>query len=259
MNNKWNSALAVAILSAAAPAVGLAADYRAEVQGTYTQLQGPSDFPDLNAAWVQGRWFFSPVKTDGVPLAEAGFLGRASYISALVARLESSFGVGVHELNAQAANVGYYIPGTMFFAGVSVSRNQYVSAVSSTVVLKDYNTSWSGALGIAPVDGLLISTVVTERGYDPNIMARYVAKLPNSHYYAAAVNIVDPDQGDTSFGVEFDYYFDDTFSAGLAYEDGGETLTGRVRKFFTPRFSVGGSYTNDDYFDTVNVDVALRF
>lgn len=259
MSKLRNIAPALAVLvSIAAPAVSRADDYRAEVQGTYARLIGPGDFPDLNAYWVQGRYFFAPVKTDGLPLAEAGFLGRASSVSALAARLESSFGGDVYHLNAQAANVSYYIPGTMFFAGVSASRNQYVSAVSSTIVQKDYDTNWSGVLGIAPLDGLLVTTTLRERGYDPNITARYVGKLPNSHHYAGAVSVVDPDRGDTTFGVEFDYYFDNTFSAGLAYQEGSESLTARMRKFITPRFSIGGSYTDDDA-DSFDVSVAWRF
>jgi hypothetical protein len=250
----------LALLSlAVAPANCLADDYRAEVQGTYSRLLGPGDFPDLDAVWVQGRWFFAPVKTDGVPLAEAGFLGRASSVSAAAARFESSFGNQEFHLNAQAASLGYYIPGTMFYAGVSASRGQNVTAVSSTVVQKEYDTRWSGVLGIAPLDGLLVTTEFQEHGYDPNITARYVGKLPNSHFYAGAVSVVDPDQGDTSFGLDFDYYFDETFSAGLGYEDASESVTGSVRKFFSTRFSLGGSYTARDFGDSFDIDVAWRF
>jgi hypothetical protein len=199
------------------------------------------------------------VKTDDVPLAEAAFLGRASHVSALAARFEGSFGNQVFHLNSQAANVGYYIPGTLFYVGVAAARNQHVTGISSTIVQKDYDTNWSGTLGIAPLDGLLITTRLSENGYDPNITARYVGKLPNSHYYSGSVSLVEQDQGDTSFGVELDYYFDDTFSAGLAYRDGSESLTARARKFITPRFSVGGSYTDDDIADSFNIDVACRF
>lgn len=261
MNSPRIITLAVAALLAvgAAPAVSLAADYRAELQGSYFQLIGPGDFPDLNAAFIQGRYFFKTVKTDGLPLAEAAFLGRASSVSVAASRSESSIGQSVFRLNSQFASVGYYIPGTMFFGGVSASRNEHITALNSTLVLTDYDTTWSGVLGITPVDGLLVTTEFQEHGYDPNITARYVGKLPNSHYYAGTVSVVDADRGDTAFGVEFDYYFDDTFSAGLAYQDGSESLTARMRKFITPRFSIGGSYTDDDVADSFNVDIAWRF
>ncbi len=260
MSSNRNIALAAAaLLSMAAAPAAVADDYRAELQGTYVQLLAPGDFPDLDAFYVQGRWYFAPVKTDGVPLAEAAFLGRASSVSLAAARFEGSFGVDVFHLNSQAASVGYYIPGTMFFAGVAASRSQHVTAVSSTIVQKDYDNHWSGTVGIAPLDGLLITTGFHEDGYDPNITARYVGKLPNAHYYAGSISVVDPDQGDTSFGIDFDYYFDDTFSAGVAYQDGSESLTGKVRKFFTPRFSLGGSYTSAEFSDSFEVDIAWRF
>jgi Putative general bacterial porin len=251
----WTALLSMAVGSAAC----LADDFRSEMRGAYSRLIGPQDFPDLDAAWLQGLWFFAPVKSDGVPLAEAAFLARASSVSAAAARSESSFGVSVFRLNSQAANVSYYIPRTRVFAGVTASRNQHVTAVSSTIVQKAYDTRWSGTLGIAPLDGLLVTTDIPEHGYDPNISARYVGKLPNSHYYAGSVRLVDPDRGDTSFGVEFDYYFDHTFSAGVAYQDASESLTGKMRKFFTPRFSLGGSYTSDEFVDSFTVDVAWRF
>jgi hypothetical protein len=180
-------------------------------------------------------------------------------VSAVAARFESTFGSRTLKLNAQAASVGYYIPNTMFFAGVSASRGENVTALNSTIVEKEYVTTWSGVVGIAPLDGLLITTELQEHGYDPNVTARYVGKLPNAHYYAGSVSLVDPDQGDTSFGVAFDYFFDHSLSAGLAYEEGSESMTGRVRKFFSPRFSLGGSYTTSDFSDSYNVDVAWRF
>jgi hypothetical protein len=255
-------ALPLAALSslAAAPAACLADDYRAEVRGVYSQLEGPADFPDLDAFSVQGRWYFEPVKTDGLPLAEAAFLGRASSVSVGAARSDTSFATQrVFHLNSQGASIGYYIPDTMFFAGVSASRGERITGISSTVVQKDYDTAWSGVVGVAPLDGLLVTTEFHEHGYDPNLTARYVGKLPNAHYYAGTVRLVDPDGADATFGVDFDYYFDDTFSAGLGYADGAESVTGRVRKFFSPRFSLGGSYTTNDFSDSFSVDVAWRF
>ena len=250
--------LLAALLSlAAAPDVCLADDYRAEAQLSYVQLEGAGDL-DLDAYWIQGRWFFAPVKTDGLPLAEAAFLGRASSVSVAAARFESSFRDQGNHVNSQAASLEYYIPGTMFFAGVSASRGQNVTVIDS-IVRKEYDTTWSGTLGIAPLDGLLVTTELQEDGYDPNVTARYVGKLPNAHYYAGTVSLVDPDQGDASFGLAFDYYFDDTLSAGLAYEDAGESATARMRKFFSPRFSLGGSYTTNDFSDTFGIDVAWRF
>src|SRR6187549_1729337 len=140
--------LAAALLFALAPAAALADDYRFEVKGTFDRLSTDDNF---DIAALAGTWYFAPVSTDNVPLAEAAFLGRASSLSAVAAQAEF---LGTHT-NAQRASVGYYIPGTMFYAGAGVSHDEDIYLFSSTTVLTEYRTNWSGTLGIAPLDGLL--------------------------------------------------------------------------------------------------------
>ncbi len=73
-----------------------------------------------------------------------------------------------------------------------------------------------------------------------------MGKLPNSHFYAASVNIVEPDGGATSYGVDFDYYFDDTASLGVGYDRGGDTFELRAEKFFSKNWAAGvAAYTAD--------------
>jgi cyclophilin family peptidyl-prolyl cis-trans isomerase len=191
---------------------------------------------------LSGTWYFAPVATDDVPLSEAAFLGRASYVGAIAARFE----LFDTRLDAQAASIGYYFPGTMFFAGAGVSRSEQVIALNSTTRLTDHFTQWFGTLGIAPIDGLLITTELGEGGYDPNLRARHVGKLPNSHFYAGSVSIVDPDEGDTSIGVDFDYFLDDSTSVGAGYQDGPDRLEVRAERFFSGSWAAGVSaYTAD--------------
>ena len=67
----------------------------------------------------------------------------------------------------------------MFYAEVGANHREYITGVSSTFVLTENDTSWFGAIGIAPLDGLLITTSLREREYDPNLTARYVGhELP---------------------------------------------------------------------------------
>src|SRR5262245_33257940 len=86
------------LLLTLAPAAALADDYRFEVKGSYDRAMPDSDEllgdPDVTA--LSGTWYFAPVSTDGVPLAEAAFLGRASSLSATLARLEV-FDTGLNE------------------------------------------------------------------------------------------------------------------------------------------------------------------
>lgn len=247
--------LTPALLLAMTSAVACADDFRWEVTGTLAR--------DLNTNFPEGdpemlslgaTWYFKPVTTDGVPLAEAAFLGRASYLDVVVAHTEI-FDTGV---NAQGASLGYYFPDTMFFASASVSRDQIVTALSSTFVDKEYRTSWFGALGIAPLDGLLITTQLKEYGYDPNLTARYVSTLPNGHYYAGSVSIVDPDLGDTTFGLGFDYYLDESTSLGLGYAEQADRWGLRAEKFLSPRWAVGVSAYTSDYYEGIALHATWR-
>ncbi|MEO8019644.1 MAG: hypothetical protein ABI769_17675 [Pseudomonadota bacterium] len=241
---KLNDSKMIVVLLALLPAASLADDYRVEVKGTFDRDMPDGDGPlgDPDTTTLSGTWYFAPVATDGVPLAEASFLGRASSLSAIAARFEV---FGTH-LNAQAANVSYYIPGTMFYAGAGVSHQQDVTAVNSTTVLKEYNSTWFGTVGVAPLDGLLVTTNFQEGGYDPNVTARYVGKLPNAHFYAGSVGVVDPDQGDRSFRLDFDYYLDESASLGIGYADGDDRLELRAEKFFSRSWAAGVSaYTAD--------------
>ena len=246
----------LALLLALAPAATLADDYRFEARGSFTRDMPEFDAPvgDPEILSLSGTWYFAPVATDGVPLSEAAFLGRASYVGAIAARFEL---FDTH-LDAQAASIGYYFPGTMFFAGAGVSRSEQVIALNSTTRLTDHFTQWFGTLGIAPIDGLLITTELGEGGYDPNLRARHVGKLPNSHFYAGSVSIVDPDEGDTSIGVDFDYFLDDSTSVGAGYQDGPDRLEVRAERFFSGTWAAGVSAYTADGSDGFGVFIKWR-
>jgi hypothetical protein len=238
-----------------APSITMADEYQWQVRGDFDRVMPSNDFlDDVDTLQLAGTWYFAPVSTDNVPLAEAAYLGRASYLSAIAARFE----IFETTLNAQGANVGYYIPGTMFYAGVGVSHGQTITGINSVTVQKEYDTNWFGTFGVTPLDGLLITTDFDEDGYDPNVTARHVGKLPNSHFYAGSVSIVDPDGGDTAFGVDFDYYFDDTTSAGVGYFDGGERWELRAEKFFSKTWAAGITGYTADGGDGIGVHVTWR-
>jgi hypothetical protein len=248
--------LSAVLLAAVFVSPAGADDYRFEVRAALDRDQPDGDFPggDPQTLQLSGTWYFAPVSTEAVPLAEAAFLGKASNLSAVAARFE----VFDEHLNAQAANIGYYFPGGLFFASAGVSRSQNITAINSQVVLKETNTRWFGALGVTPLDGLLVTTDFDENGYDPNITARHVGKLPNAHFYAGSVGVVKPDGGDTFFRLDFDYYFDDTTSAGIGYADGSEAITLRGRKFFSQAWALGVSAYTADGADGFNIEVTWR-
>jgi hypothetical protein len=237
--------------------VACADEYRWQARGSFDRAydSGPY-FADSNALALSGSWYFAPVRTDGVPLAEAAFLGRASSLSAMVARLD----VFDTDLDAQGLNVSWYLPGNWLYASVSATRSEFITALSSTFVVKEKDTNVYGTLGITPIDGLRITTNIDEDGYDPNLSARYVGKLPNGHFYAGGASIVDADFGDTAFGLDFDYYLDETASLGVGYGDDGfqETWELRAEKFFAKSWAVGASAYTNDYGDGFGLHVTWR-
>ena len=252
--------LAPVLLLALAPAASIADDYRFEIRGNFDSHMPKADddsSADVNVAQVGGAWYFAPVSTDNVPLAEAAYLGRASFLSAGIARVD----ILDTTVDAQGVNVGYYIPGTMFYAAVGATHQQDIIGVSSTAVVKDYDTKWFGKLGVAPLDGLLITTDFQEHGYDPNITARYVGKLPNNHFYAGSVSFIDPSDaygGDTSYGLDFDYYFDDSTSLGAGFDSLGDRLELRAEKFFAKDWAAGVSVYTADRIEGFGVHVTWR-
>lgn len=238
------SLLALTLAGGALPA--LADDYRAEVT-----LFGDRAEPDGNAPHVDqfaavGAYYLEPVRTDGLPLAEAAFLNRSSFVRGAAMRSE----IGNEKIDIFSASLGYYMPDTIFFGRLGVS---YADDFDGD------QTKFNGSFGITPLDGLLLLTNFDEDGWDPNVTAKYVGKMANAHYYSITASAVDPDHGDTNVSLDFDYYLDNTFSVGAGYGSASDDFSVRVQKFFTPSFAVGGHVSTGDDGDAFGANVTWRF
>jgi hypothetical protein len=213
-------------------------DYRFELglSGDHVNVDLP-DEPDANleAFGISGTFYLKPVPTDGVPLAEAAFLNRSSYINAGLVGFDGGRG---DEFDIFYTNFGYYIPNTMFYGRIGlIKADDDLGADDDTLV--------NGSVGVAPIDGLLVTTNFDEDGWDPNVSARYVGKFGNDHFYAATVSVTDSDDENVDVGLAFDYFLDHTFSVGGSVSS--DLLEVRAEKFFWPNFAVGGRvYSNDD-------------
>jgi hypothetical protein len=242
-----NSIPSACLLAMALPTMAAADAYRAQLDLSFdrTLLNG-DDLPDADVFGLGGTYYLEPVGTDAVPLSEAAFLGRSSYLRAGVARSEWN-----HEkLDVFGARIGYYLPDTIFYGELGFTD------------LDDFDgdrSQFSGALGIAPFDGLLLTSRFDEDGWDPNLRARYVGKFPNAHFFAASVELYEDADDDRDLAVGFDYYFDSTFSAGVGVSENSTQV--RVEKFFTPRFSVGAhaDIGDDDLSDGFGARISWRF
>ena len=236
----------LALTLACAGTSAFADDYRAEVTLLADRTEPDGDFPHLDQFAAVGTYYLAPVRTDGLPLAEAAFLNRSSFVRGTAVRSE----IGDEKIDIFSASLGYYMPDTIFFGRLGVS---YADDFDGD------QTNFNGSFGITPLDGLLLFTNFDEDGWDPNVTAKYVGKMANSHYYSIVASAVDPDEGDTDVSLAFDYYLDNTFSLGGGYGSAGDTLSLRAEKFFTPSFAVGAHASTGDDGDGFGATVTWRF
>jgi len=70
----------------ALPIAAQADDYRSELTGFFERalFDGDVSPDDADLFGAQYQWYFKPVKTDGLPLAEAAFLNRSSFVAAAI-------------------------------------------------------------------------------------------------------------------------------------------------------------------------------
>src|SRR5689334_22467487 len=178
----------LAISLACGGASALADDYRAEVTLLGDRTEPDGDFPHIDQFAAVGTYYLDPVRTDGLPLAEAAFLNRSSFVRGAAVRSE----IGDDKIDIFSASLGYYMPDTIFFGRLGVSYADDFDGDQTNV---------NGSFGITPLDGLLLLTNFDEHGWDPNVSAKYVGKMANAHFYSITASAVDPDVGDTSVNV----------------------------------------------------------
>jgi len=251
MNSSGN--LTVRILAAAsiaAAALARAEDFRVQTQLSYDRINPSGNIaPDVDAFSLSGTYYFAPVPTDGVPVGEAAYIARSSYANVVASRLDSNAG----DVDLLAANVGYHVPNTIFFARVGVVRTELPDFGAGS----QNDTSWNGTFGIVPIPRLFFGTDFTEDGWDPNVTARYVGKLANAHWYAASVSASDPDEGDSEVGIEFDYIFD-SFKVGGGFSTGTDRWSVRAERGLPHGFALLGRVFTDDDGDGFGVTLTWR-
>jgi hypothetical protein len=222
-------------------AAGLAAAIPAHAEDFSLQLQLSHDQANHDAAGLadadstsfNATYYFDPVVTDGMPVPEAAFVTRKSYLNAAMSRTD----LGGAEGDVLVANAAYHVPDTIFFGRVGLVRDDFGASSS--------DSSWNGTLGIVPVPRLSFGTDFHEDGYDPNVSARYAGKLPNGRWFSASVSAVDPDAGDTAVGFQADYYLDG-IAFGGGFSSGSDRWNVRVDKGLPHGFGFLVRYYSED-------------
>jgi hypothetical protein len=234
----------LAVAGLAASAVAQAEDFRVQAQLAYDKVNIDEFDEDLDALSAGVTFYFKPVPTDGVPVGEAAYIARSSYVDLVASTVE----IGGEDADAIAANVGYHFTNTIFFARVGIVK---------TDISGEDDTSWNGTLGIVPIPRLFFGTDFTEDDWDPNLTARYAGQLANTRWYAASISLSDPDEGDTDVGLEFDYYFDG-FKLGAGFNSGSELWTARAEVGLPHGFALLGRVYTDDFGDGVGLTLTWR-
>ena len=209
---------------------------------------------NVSSLKIRGTYNFSAVDTTNKPLAEADFLGKHSFINASHAAIDPDDG---DKFDIQSVGVGFYIPNSIFYVGA-----QYLKI--------DDSDNTGVTLGVAPIDGLLVTTSYYDEAgeYNANIAAKYVVQLAGDTAvnleaaYAKgedADNEFEEDQEDT-FYFAADYYFTNRFSIGASYEDNDEsTYSLRSRYFYTEKVSFNAAVVSNDEEDALTLGAAIRF
>lgn len=202
---------------------------------------GYADYYDgtVTETQLRGTYYFSRVVNNAGPLAEAAFLGRNSSINLAYSDFDSDF----DNQDSKSAWVSYFIPNSIFFAGVEYTE-------------EDDENDATFNLGITPVDGLLITTQHNKEAddYNANIYAKYVMLFDDEralNIEAAAAK--DEWTEENNYLLSGDFYFNRNFSIGAAFSDDdlGNTYGLSAQHFFIENFSVSAEYyyqdTNDEY------------
>lgn len=246
----------------------LAATYQGEVTGTY------GDWEENAIYDLQLNAYFSPVSTEGRPQQEAAFLGRASNFTLNYLRLDDE-----DDVDFANVDLNYYVPNSMFFLGGHFFR---VKAAGDEFNPSYSEHDWGLTLGLAPADGLLISTkyrtapnvsgsklgrlisntlYFENKDYQPNISVKYVAALDGGRAWKLETTVINGEYDDFLY-IGGDYFIDSTFSLGLWMEDydGSDKGKGiRTEKFVTSQLSFQSSYLDVGDANAWEIGARIRF
>lgn len=231
----------------------IADSYQSEVGVSASRVNSDFFDSDGKSYGLTGAYYFSAVKTDGVPLAEAAYLGQNSNFFGDYVNVPSQHGVPT--TNGYTVGAEVYIPESFLYVRGGASHYKINAPHSNS-------NDWFVSVGITPLDGLLVTTSYSnDAGYNPNLYAKYVTDIGSGNFINVEAGVADIDHVGTSTILGGDFYFDETFSVGgeVQHTDNANLYELRTRKFFSQAFSGGITLDDGEYENTVKLDVSFRF
>ena len=236
-----------------------AQDYQMEGSAAYSSIKrdvGASD----SVLGLGFTYNFEQVKTAGVPLAEAAYLGRNSNLALAYATVDKA------DVDTMGAQGEFYLD------------NLYLAALYATTDVAGTSVdTFGGSIGFRLGEGtqLALGYTTTDAGAGGSVdaislSAKHVAKLSGGNFinlegdYSTLDDAVDT----KTFSVAGDFYFDPTFSLGASFTSSDDSASSSSsdfgvsgRKFFTPALSGELSYgtAGDGTADVITVGFAARF
>lgn len=223
--------------------------YQFEASGFYF------DFDDLDdsALAVEGAYFFAPVDDEGIPRAEAAFLGQASNIGLGFATVD--------EADEDILFLGGELYIQQFYAAAGLTRIEVGNTESDDLSLE---------VGFVPAKGLRLTA-----GYDNDdlldlsrisLNAKMVRPLSGQQAFNAEFTVgkTDDNEDTIDYGLVGDFFINHDLSFGLGYSDtdadnSNEAITLRARWFLIPTLSLQLQYNAQDFNDFMVLGVTGRF
>ena len=270
--NKTLLALGLAVITSSSFA------YDGQIDGGFTYKDWDNDIVDTDNTFnLKGTLYFDSVQTGKGPLNEAAFLGHNSnaYLGYSYKILETNeiFGSKLesdtHHLNASIEYFveQFYLNGEIGFGQSNIKATEF----GQTIDDEDEDvTTYRALVGYLPVSNLLLAAgidgIKVEDGDDDNrfaVKAKYVTALNNGQYINLEADGAFGDVDSATIGA--DYYFDQAFSIGAAYnivddgEDDIDFFAIRSKYFVNPNLAVGGQVGFGDDVQAFNINATFRF
>ncbi|ENX33026.1 hypothetical protein F889_02957 [Acinetobacter colistiniresistens] len=264
--------------------------YQTEANGAYEHIN--MDDGKGNSAVISGKYYFNPVQTRNVPLAEAAFLDKASNIGGGYAysKLKDDQEFGDLQFNMLGLQGEFYVPNTQFYLSGALHRTNVKATINGIGSDSKKSDGYNLEAGFLPISGLLLAVGVADLSDSLNpvqvaqygftnalsnaaivsgenddtavsLRAKYVAQIGGYYTNFEALSYIGDE---TTYRLGADLYLDPTLNVGVSFadstaKDSDSVFNIHAQKFFTPQFALGVGYTTTDGVDAFALNGTVRF
>ena len=269
--------------------------YQVELSGGYEEQDADSSTD--KSAIISAEVFFSPVKTDNRPLAEAAFLAKSSSVFLGYVKQKSDLknsNVNRIDFKGPAAGINYItethaiiLSAAYFKQDIDTDNNLITgdTTVASFSIGKYLDDNSAVTFSYSTLDSQLRNTMTNQRFSDDakqyGLSYKTIQPLGNSRYFGlqADIELIKSDsasikEDNRDFSIQGQYYFSRMTSLGVeaALNSGddisqeGKRIAVELTQFFLPQFALNLSWSKffaDDSLiennNVISVNAIARF